>query len=83
MHAARLCWDTLESFVDVFSSVLVLWRFSGEDAKASGDDGAAARRERIADMGISVSVSPPSSMPASITVIHRNDQERSVQVAAL
>jgi hypothetical protein len=56
LESAAVLGYALESFVDVFSSVLVLWRFSGDDARLVSDEGVAAGRERIANFGISLSV---------------------------
>lgn len=45
----------LESFVDVWSSILVLWRFWGDGSSEAA--AAMMRREKYASFGISLSVS--------------------------
>lgn len=55
MRSAAVLGYALESFVDVWSSILVLWRFWGD---GSNDSAAAmVRREKYASFGISLSVS--------------------------
>ena len=54
MSSAAVLGYALESFVDVWSSLLVLWRFW--DDRSTDVSGMALQREKYASFGISVSV---------------------------
>ncbi len=53
--SAAVLGYALESFVDVWSSILVLWRFWGDGSSEAA--AAMAQREKWASFGISMSVS--------------------------
>lgn len=55
MCSAAVLGYALESFVDVWSSILVLWRFWGDGSSEAA--AAMAQREKWASFGISMSVS--------------------------
>lgn len=55
--SAAVLGYALESFVDVWSSVLVLWRFWGDGSSEAA--AAMAQREKWASFGISMSVCNP------------------------